>query len=291
MGENMKKINAVVETNENNFKKCIESKKINFKNYSNPEIAAHIANIFVFPQKAPLYILKSIGILAVFGILLDVGVITFSNEEKYISALSSIFIFLLMIFSGVFVGIFFSIKKLVDSIKAILDYVNSLVSLIVNDIQNIITSSITDIKNFKLIIPSGHEIISGIFLDIILPNVKNIFENKIPLIGKLFYKLFSFIVNGMLKISKVLFIKVDKKIEEAIDKQIEKTKMLANIPVDFIEQKLLKIWFPMIIDGTNKYITKANAYVHRVYFLSSLPIILLASVMIAASISLTVLIL
>ena len=98
MGENMKKINAVVETNKNNFKKCIESKKINFKNYSNPEIAAHIANIFVFPQKAPLYILKSIGILAVFGILLDVGVITFSNEEKYISALSSIFIFLLMIF-------------------------------------------------------------------------------------------------------------------------------------------------------------------------------------------------
>lgn len=280
MGENMKKINAVVETN-----------KINFKNYSNPEIAAHIANIFLFPQKAPLYILKSIGILAVFGILLDVGVITFSNEEKYISALSSIFIFLLMIFSGVFVGIFFSIKKLVDSNKAILDYVNSLVSLIVNDIQNIIISSITDIKNFKLIIPSGHEIISGIFLDIILPNVKNIFENKIPLIGKLFYKLFSFIVNGMLKISKVFFIKVDKKIEEAIDKQIEKTKMLANIPVDFIEQKLLKIWFPMIIDGTNKYITKANAYVHRVYFLSSLPIILLASVMIAASISLTVLIL
>jgi hypothetical protein len=280
MSENIKKINAVVETNKNNF-----------KNYSNPEIAAHIANIFVFPQKAPLYILKSIGILAVFGILLDVGVITFSNEEKYISALSSIFIFLLMIFSGVFVGIFFSIKKLVDSIKAILDYVNSLVSLIVNDIQNIITSSITDIKNFKLIIPSGHEIISGIFLDIILPNVKNIFENKIPLIGKLFYKLFSFIVNGMLKISKVFFIKVDKKIEEAIDKQIEKTKMLANIPVDFIEQKLLKIWFPMIIDGTNKYITKANAYVHRVYFLSSLPIILLASVMIAASISLTVLIL
>ena len=276
----MKKINAVVETN-----------KINFKNYSNPEIAAHIANIFLFPQKAPLYILKSIGILAVFGILLDVGVITFSNEEKYISALSSIFIFLLMIFSGVFVGIFFSIKKLVDSNKAILDYVNSLVSLIVNDIQNIIISSITDIKNFKLIIPSGHEIISGIFLDIILPNVKNIFENKIPLIGKLFYKLFSFIVNGMLKISKVFFIKVDKKIEEAIDKQIEKTKMLANIPVDFIEQKLLKIWFPMIIDGTNKYITKANAYVHRVYFLSSLPIILLASVMIAASISLTVLIL
>ena len=55
MGENMKKINAVVETNKNNFKKCIESKKINFKNYSNPEIAAHIANIFVFPQKAPLY--------------------------------------------------------------------------------------------------------------------------------------------------------------------------------------------------------------------------------------------
>jgi hypothetical protein len=53
-----------------------------------------------------------------------------------------------------------------------------------------------------------------------------------------------------------------------------------------VETTIEKTWMPKIADGADKYIGKAKGYVHRTYFLTSVPIVAFAIAFIVATISL-----
>ena len=238
---------------------------IDFKRYSNPEIVSNITDVMSAPQRAPFRIIKWGLVFAAIGIIVDIIMMAFSSQQLYVTILSSVLLFFLMAFSGVLLGIYSFTRDLNNSLQAILQYANDIIHLIINDVC---------------------QIVSGVFIDVVNPAAKKCLENKIPLVGKIASKAYSMAIDALLKISSVFFAKVDKEIDIVVNENLSKVKGIADMPLNFMEATVEKTWMPKITDGADKYIGKAKGYIHRIYFLTSMPIVAFAIAFIVATISL-----
>lgn len=254
---------------------------IDFKKYRNPEIITNISDIM---DPSCFFVKLAIwgGIFTIIGIIADILLIKSSDQEVIIHALTSVILLFLMIFSGVLLGTHAYFRQLNHSMQNVLDYTNNVVHQVIQDVSQSIDMVKSSTENCRITLPGGNEIVSGVLLDVINPAVKNCFENKLPLIGKLIFKIYSTITTGLLKMSSIFFAKVDKQIDDAINGQFSKVKNVAERPLNFIEST----WLPKIKDGTEKYIGKAKNYIKRVFFFVSLPVLFFAIAFIAASASL-----
>lgn len=259
---------------------------IDFKKYSNPEIVNNITDVMSAPQRAPIRIVKWGLVFAVVGVIINILLISFSNQQLYVTILSSIFLFFLMAFSGVLLGMYSFSRDLNKSLQTILEYTNTIIHLVINDVCQSFDLVKSAVDGYKINLPSGHEIVSGVLVDVVNPAATKCFENKIPFVGKIASKAYSMAIDALLKISSVFFAKVDKEIEKVVNENLSKVKGVADTPLNFVETTIEKTWMPKITDGADKYIGKAKGYVHRTYFLTSVPIVAFAIAFIVATISL-----
>ena len=102
---------------------------IDFKKYSNPEIVNNITDVMSAPQRAPIRIVKWGLVFAVVGVIIGILLISFSNQQLYVTILSSIFLFFLMAFSGVLLGMYSFSRDLNKSLQTILEYTNTIIHL------------------------------------------------------------------------------------------------------------------------------------------------------------------
>lgn len=260
---------------------------IDFKKYSNPEIVNNIADVMSAPQRAPIRVVKWGLVFAVVGVVIDILMISFSNQQLYVTILSSIFLFFLMAFSGVLLGLYSFSRDLNRSLQTILEYANTIIHLVINDVCHSFDSVKSSVEGCRINLPSGHEIVSGVLVDVVNPAATKCLENKIPFVGKIASKAYSMAIDALLKISSVFFAKVDKEIDKVVNENLSKVKGIADMPLNFVEATVEKTWMPKITDGADKYIGKAKGYVHRTYFLTSVPIVAFAIAFIVAAISLT----
>lgn len=259
---------------------------IDFKRYSNPEIVSNITDVMSAPQRAPFRIIKWGLVFAAIGIMIDIIMMAFSSQQLYVTILSSVLLFFLMAFSGVLLGIYSFTRDLNNSLQAILQYANDIIHLIINDVCQSFDTVKSSVDGFRINLPSGNEIVTGVFIDVVNPAAKKCLENKIPLVGKIASKAYSMAIDALLKISSVFFAKVDKEIDNVVNENLGKVKGIANMPLNFVEDTVEKTWMPKITDGADKYIGKAKGYIHRTYFLTSMPIVAFAIAFIVATISL-----
>lgn len=158
---------------------------IDFKKYSNPEIVSNIADVMSAPQRAPVRVIKWGLVFAVVGVVIDILIISFSNQQLYITILSSVFLFFLMAFSGVLLGLYSFSRDLNKSLQTILEYTNKIIHLVINDVCHSFDSVKSSVEGYRINLPSGHEIVSGVLIDVVNPAAKKCLENKIPLVGKI----------------------------------------------------------------------------------------------------------
>ncbi|MCQ2060891.1 MAG: hypothetical protein MJY47_04805 [Fibrobacter sp.] len=263
-----------------------EAFKIDFKKYSTPEIADNIANVLA-PQTGMVRIVKWGGVFIVLGIITDVILCNVSNQQAFVTILAAIFVFFMVTFSGLLFGTNSFFKLMNRSIQGILDFSNDTIHQIIEDIQHFFETLKLAVDGCRIKLPGGHEIVSGVLIEIVNPAAKTCFENKLPfkVVGKLFFKVYLIAIKGLLKISSVFFAKIDKQIDKMVNDQLAKVKNVAKSPLDVVENTI-GVWKPKIIDGTNTYIGKAKNYIHRTFFLASLPMLFFAITFIVATITL-----
>ncbi|MBQ7081451.1 MAG: hypothetical protein IJM92_17690 [Fibrobacter sp.] len=69
---------------------------------------------------------------------------------------------------------------------------------------------ICKVEGFRINLPSGYEIGSGVLVDVVNPAAKKCLENKNPFVGRIASKAYSMAIDALLKISSVFFTKVDE---------------------------------------------------------------------------------
>ena len=259
---------------------------IDFKKYSNPEIVSNIADVMSSPQRAPVRIVKWGLFLAVAGLIVDVLMLVYSNQPKYVTILSSVLIFFFASFSGVLLGAFTFFKDLNNSLQAILGYANKLIHLVIGDVCKTFDDVKSCVDEYRIILPSGNEIVRGVMLDVVNPAAKKCLESRVPIVGKIASKAYSLAIDALLKISSVFFVKVDKELDKIVNEQLSKAKGIANVPLNFVESAVEKAWVPMITACSDKYVGKAKGYIHRTFFFVYMPILAFAIAFFVASVAL-----
>ena len=195
----------------------------------------------------------------------------------------SVFVFCLLLFSGILFGAYSFLRELNNSFQSILEYTNQVVHLVAKDIGCSLESFKSGWEESRIKLPSGNEIFSGVFQEVVNPAVVQSL-GKISFLGKLVVKAYTHIVNVLLKISSAFFCKLDKEMDKVVNEKLDKAKKVGELPLDFAESTALKIWQPRILNGSDKYIGKAKGYIRRIYFWLSLPTLALASLSILAAV-------
>lgn len=262
-------------------------KMIDFKKYENPEIVNGIADIMSSPQRAPIRIVKWGLLFAFLGFVVAVFFIGLSKQSAFVTVLPAVFVFFAVTFSGVLFGLYSFFRDLDRSFRMILEYTNDVVHLAANDIcDSFDTLKLNADGRVKL--PGGHEVVGGVLLHVINPAVKKCLESKIPLVGRFVSKVYSRVVNRLLKVSSVFFAKVDKEIDKVVRARLAKVKNVADAPLNFVERNVKQVWLSKVSTGADRYIGKAKGLVHGTYILISVPILAFAIAFVAVAIALVI---
>jgi hypothetical protein len=269
-------------------KEAVMAIKIDFKKYSNPEIASNIADVMSSPQRAPVRIIKWGLVFAVIGVIVDIFLISLSTQPTYIIVLSAIIILFLIAVSGVFLGSYSFFRDLNKSFQVILEYANNVIRLVIKDVCDTFDTFKSGVDGYQIKLPGGNEIVSGVLLDVVNPAAKKCLESRVPLIGKFVSKVYSLAVDGLLKVSSVFFAKVDKEIDKVVNDQLSKVKGVVDAPLNFVENTVKQTWLPNVTEGADRYIGKAKGYIHKTYALISIPILAFAIAFIIAVIVLMI---
>jgi len=267
---------------------------IDFKKYNNPEIAGHIIDIMTVPSVAAKKIVKYLVIFTLLGIVACTFLGSLSHQGIFITALSIVVTFIITVISGLLFGAFAFTTSMNSSIRFILDYINNIVKLIISDVRQVIENGVSKVgdaiksKVDEISLPSGHEIVSGVVIDIINPTVKVCLKKKIPFVGGIAFYIYSLMAKILLKLSKVFFNEVDKQIKNTLKNKIEylPTNVDSNKLVIAINEK----WTPMIESGVEEYTKIAKSYLKRMYLLIALPLISFGIITAIIPISLIILI-
>lgn len=256
---------------------------IDFKKYSNPEILDNIADIMSAPQRAPIRIIKWGLAFVVLGFAIDFFLANCSNQQTFVTILTAVISFFMIVIAGVLLGTYLFFRDLNGSIQSLLDYANKLIHSVIGDVASAFDSVKTSVNGYQIVLPKGHEIVSGIFVDVINPAAKRCLENKIPVIGGFVFRTYSILINALLKISAVFFSRADKEIDKIVNTQVDKIKDLANTPLNIVENTIDNVWMPKIADYSNTYIGKAKSYIHKTIFLIATPLLLFMLALIGAT--------